>query len=150
MFKKVNHSHGHEVGDKVLRAIAERLQSSVRAEDTVGHQGGDEFVYLLLDLEKENHVENIAKKIRKTIAATCEIEGIPFTVQASIGIAIYAQDGLTPEELLKSADIAMYKAKEKRQGTVSLARSPRHKRDQHLSVLPAIVRNKRTSWRARL
>jgi diguanylate cyclase (GGDEF)-like protein len=115
-FKKVNDSHGHEVGDKVLRAIAERLQSSVRADDTVGRQGGDEFVYLILDLEKENHVEKIAKKIRNTISATCEIEGVPFTVKASIGIAIYPQDGRTPEELLKSADKAMYKAKAKEAG----------------------------------
>jgi diguanylate cyclase (GGDEF)-like protein len=115
-FKKVNDSHGHEVGDKVLRAIAERLQSSVRADDTVGRQGGDEFVYLALDLEKETNAENIAKKIRNTIAATCEIEGVPFTVKASIGIAIYPQDGRTPEELLKSADEAMYKAKAKETG----------------------------------
>src|SRR5271169_4354698 len=63
-FKKVNDSHGHEVGDKLLRVIADRLQSSVRVDDTVGRQGGDEFVYLLLDVEKENHIENIAKKIR--------------------------------------------------------------------------------------
>jgi diguanylate cyclase (GGDEF)-like protein len=115
-FKKVNDSHGHEVGDQVLRAIAVRLQSSVRADDTVGRQGGDEFVYLALDLEKETHAENIAKKIRNTIAATCEIEGVPFTVKASIGIAIYPQDGRTPEELLKSADKAMYKAKARETG----------------------------------
>lgn len=110
-FKKVNDSHGHEVGDKVLRAIAERLQSAVRAEDTLGRQGGDEFLYLALNVGKEIHAENVAKKIRNTIAATCEIEGIPFTIKASIGIAIYPQDGRTPEELLKSADKAMYKAK---------------------------------------
>jgi len=115
-FKKVNDSHGHEVGDKLLRVIADRLQSSVRVDDTVGRQGGDEFVYLLLDVEKENHIENIAKKIRNTIAATCKIEGELFTVKASIGIAIYPQDGSTPEELLKSADIAMYKAKTKEAG----------------------------------
>ncbi len=110
-FKKVNDSHGHEVGDKVLRTIAERLQSSVRAEDTVGRQGGDEFLYLALNLGKEIHAKSVAKKIRNTIAATCEIDGVPFTIMASIGIAMYPQDGRTPEELLKSADKAMYKAK---------------------------------------
>ena len=115
-FKRVNDSHGHEVGDKVLRTIAERLQSSVRADDTVGRQGGDEFVYLILDVENENHVENITKKIRNTIAATCEVEGVPFTVKASIGIATYPKDGSTPEELLKNADKAMYKAKAKEAG----------------------------------
>jgi diguanylate cyclase len=115
-FKKVNDSHGHEVGDKVLRVIAERLQSSVRADDTVGRHGGDEFVYLILDVENENYLEDIAKKIRNTIAATCEIEGVPFTVKASIGIATYPQDGSTPEELLKGADKAMYNAKEKEAG----------------------------------
>ena len=61
-FKKVNDSYGHEVGDKVLRTIAERLQSSVRADDTVGRQGGDEFVYLILDVENENHVETSSRK----------------------------------------------------------------------------------------
>ncbi len=115
-FKKVNDAHSHEVGDKVLRAIAERLRSSVRADDTVGRHGGDEFVYLALDLEKETLAENIAKKIRNTIAETCEIEGVPFTVKASIGIATYPQDGRTTEELLQSADKAMYKAKAKEHG----------------------------------
>jgi diguanylate cyclase (GGDEF)-like protein len=61
-FKRVNDSHGHEVGDKVLRTIAERLQSSVRADDTVGRQGGDEFVYLILDIENENLLKTSSRK----------------------------------------------------------------------------------------
>jgi diguanylate cyclase (GGDEF)-like protein len=109
-FKTVNDSHGHDIGDKVLQAVAERLQSVVRAEDTVARHGGDEFVCVVLDVE-ENHVENIARKIRDAIASTCEIEGVQFTVKASIGIAVHPKDGHTPEELLKSADKAMYYAK---------------------------------------
>jgi diguanylate cyclase (GGDEF)-like protein len=112
-FKKVNDSHGHDIGDRLLQAVAQRIESSVRAEDTVGRHGGDEFVCLVLDLEKEHNIEIIANKIRDAIAATCEIEGVQFTVKASIGIAIHPQDGQTPEELFKSADKAMYRAKAK-------------------------------------
>jgi diguanylate cyclase (GGDEF)-like protein len=110
-FKKVNDSHGHDIGDLLLQAVAQRLKASVRAEDTVGRHGGDEFVCLVLDVEKEDHIEIIANKIRDAIATTCEIEGIKFTVKASIGIAIHPQDGQTPEELFKSADKAMYRTK---------------------------------------
>jgi diguanylate cyclase (GGDEF)-like protein len=112
-FKKVNDSHGHDIGDKLLQAVARRLEAAVRAEDTVGRHGGDEFVCVVLDVEKEHHVESIADKIRGAIAATCEIEGIQCTVRASIGIAIYPLDGQTPDELFKSADKAMYRAKAK-------------------------------------
>ena len=109
-FKKVNDSYGHDIGDKLLRAVAQRLQSSVRAEDTVGRHGGDEFVCIVLDVEKEHHIETIANKIRDAIAEKCEIEDVQFTVKASIGIAIHPKDGQTPEELFKSADKAMYRA----------------------------------------
>ena len=67
----------------------------------VGRQGGDEFVYLILDVENENHVENIIKKIRNTIVATCEVEGVPFTVKASIGIATYPERRQHPGRTLK-------------------------------------------------
>ena len=115
-FKNINDSYGHGVGDKVLQMVATRLQASVRTGDTISRQGGDEFLYLLPEVKDESYVVNIAQKIIDTISDTCEIDGIKFTVQPSIGIALYPNDGKTAEALLANADAAMYRAKQNNTG----------------------------------
>ena len=115
-FKEINDSYGHDVGDKVLQIVSERLQASVRGADTVGRQGGDEFLYLMLEVTDEADIANAAGKIIENIARPCELEGIELTVKPSIGIAIYPQDGKSANVLRKNADNAMYKAKQSDKG----------------------------------
>jgi len=115
-FKSINDSYGHDAGDKVLKIVSERLQKSVRGADTVGRQGGDEFLYLMLEVKDEADVAHIAEKIIENVAQPCEFDGLTMTVKPSIGIALYPQDGRSANVLLKNADSAMYKAKQSARG----------------------------------
>ena len=110
-FKSINDTHGHDQGDKVLITVANRLQASVRGEDTVSRWGGDEFVCLLLDIKQEADVARIGEKMAGRIAEALELDGTGLSVKASIGVAVYPGDGTTADSLLKSADKAMYRAK---------------------------------------
>ena len=110
-FKSVNDSYGHGVGDKVLLMMASRLQSFLRAEDTVSRWGGDEFVCLLLEVKQEAEVTRLAEKMVNRIAEACELDGIVLSIKASIGIAIFPADGETADTLFKNADTAMFRAK---------------------------------------
>ena len=112
-FKIVNDSLGHNAGDTLLKAVASRMTSCVRATDTVVRLGGDEFVILLLDQPKDADViSTTLQKIRAAIAAPIHIEGHNLKVTASIGIANYPNDGMDADTLLANADAAMYRAKE--------------------------------------
>jgi len=111
-FKNVNDSLGHAFGDKLLQSIAKRLLSCVRASDTVSRQGGDEFVILLADGRYDGEIASIAAKILAALALPHAIDGHELNVTTSIGIGIYPGDGDDPEALIKSADTAMYHAKE--------------------------------------
>jgi diguanylate cyclase (GGDEF)-like protein/PAS domain S-box-containing protein len=112
-FKHVNDSFGHAAGDQLLRELANRFTRCLRSEDTVARQGGDEFIVLIPDLDRREHVEIIARKILKALAARVSIDDQELEVTASIGISTYPDDGDDAEMLLKHADIAMYYAKEK-------------------------------------
>jgi diguanylate cyclase (GGDEF)-like protein len=115
-FKGVNDSHGHDAGDKVLKIVSERLQASVRGDDTVGRRGGDEFVYLMLEVKNPSDVEHAAGKLLDRIGQSCEFDGLTLSVNASIGIALYPQDGESADALLRNADSAMYEAKQSNSG----------------------------------
>jgi diguanylate cyclase (GGDEF)-like protein len=119
-FKTVNDTHGHDVGDVVLTTIAGRLKHASRDEDTVCRQGGDEFLYLLVDIKNERDIRHIAEKIIALVKQPCAIRirdlDISLIVEASIGIAIYPADGMAAEVLLAHADKAMYQAKRKGAG----------------------------------
>ncbi|MEP7137563.1 MAG: GGDEF domain-containing protein [Chloroflexota bacterium] len=110
-FKSINDSYGHDLGDKVLLMVANRLRSLIREEDTVSRWGGDEFVCLLLEVKQEADVTRIAEKMVNQIAMACEFNGVVLSITASIGIAIYPADGETVDILFKNADMAMFKAK---------------------------------------
>ena len=123
-FKRINDTHGHRAGDEVLRQIADRLCRTVRSSDFVGRSpeapasgdisrlGGDEFTVLLTDIREPRDAGRIARRILSTVQEPIEIPGAVVTVGASIGIAVHPFDGMDEEDLLRSADAAMYHAKE--------------------------------------
>ena len=115
-FKHINDTYGHDIGDKVLHSVGERLQACVRDEDTVSRIGGDEFLCLLMEVEEEASVASIANAMVEKCALPCEMQDLSLIVKPSIGIAIYPRDGTTSEMLIKNADAAMYKAKQGKGG----------------------------------
>jgi diguanylate cyclase (GGDEF)-like protein len=119
-FKKINDSNGHDVGDAVLRIIAGRLKENTRNDDTLSRHGGDEFLYLLMESRDERDVASIAQNIINIVQAPCNVrirdQGFSLTVKASIGIALFPKDGSTANILVKSADAAMYQAKQHKYG----------------------------------
>lgn len=111
-FKKINDSLGHLIGDALLREAAGRIKSHCREGDSVARVGGDEFVVLLSQIDDVQFSTEIADRIIKTLTKPFSIEGNHCYIGASIGIAIYPSDGSNPGELVKNADIAMFRAKE--------------------------------------
>jgi diguanylate cyclase (GGDEF)-like protein len=112
-FKFVNDSLGHNTGDKLLQKVAERLLESVRDGDTVARLGGDEFILILNDQTGQEVIYRAMQRIISNITEPVEIDGQELLVTASAGISLYPQDGPDVETLLKNADAAMYRAKEK-------------------------------------
>ena len=111
-FKNVNDSLGHDVGDRLLILMAQRLLGCVRTSDTVSRQGGDEFVILLPELTRGLDAGIRAEKILAALSAPYSIDSRSVHVTASIGVVIFPDDGKDAETLLKNADFAMYHAKE--------------------------------------
>ena len=111
-FKKVNDSLGHEFGDLVLKVIADRIKVEIRETDTVARIGGDEFIIILSSLPELGIVERIATSLIAEISRPIQIEQNSATVGASIGIALYPENGDSAQELMRSADRAMYQVKE--------------------------------------
>lgn len=110
-FKEVNDAQGHDVGDKLLVQVAGRLANCIRASDSIGRYGGDEFAILLEDACLPGDAVNIARRVLSALSAPFDIDGLQVTTAASIGIAMTPDDGVDAAELLKNADRAMYKAK---------------------------------------
>jgi len=112
-FKHINDSLGHAIGDKLLQSVAARLIGCVRNTDTVSRQGGDEFVVLLSEIKHAADAGNMARKILTTLTGCHTIDRHDLHITASIGVSTYPADGEDAEILMKSADTAMYQAKEK-------------------------------------
>jgi diguanylate cyclase (GGDEF)-like protein/PAS domain S-box-containing protein len=112
-FKFINDGLGHHVGDELLRAMADRLRASVRESDTVARLGGDEFVLLINGQGGPDAVAVVLERMLSLISQPWTIPQGDFNVTCSIGVALYPDDGATAETLLKHADQAMYRAKEK-------------------------------------
>lgn len=111
-FKPINDSLGHDIGDQLLKAVAERMLVSVRSIDTVSRVGGDEFVVLLGEIETTEDAARVAEKLISALSQPYEIEGHELLVTASVGICIYPDNGTQPNVLLRNADASMYSAKE--------------------------------------
>lgn len=111
-FKKVNDTMGHEIGDLLLKEVANRLNESVRDEDFIARLGGDEFIIVFEETDKQE-VTGIAQRIIEKVSMPCEFGEKTAHVTPSMGITMYPEDGTDPETLLKNADKAMYFAKSK-------------------------------------
>lgn len=111
-FKTINDTLGHSVGDRLLQGVSSRLSTCVRAEDTVARMGGDEFTILLPDLADRQGAIKVAEKILEAVRYPLSVDGMELYITTSIGIAMFPEDGADAEGLLKSADAAMYQAKD--------------------------------------
>jgi diguanylate cyclase (GGDEF)-like protein len=111
-FKKVNDTHGHDIGDMLLKEVARRLQGCVRTSDTISRLGGDEFTVILSSINSPDDAANIAQKIIDTIAPPYQLGGVTVRVTTSIGISVYPSDASTSVDLIKYADSSMYEAKQ--------------------------------------
>jgi diguanylate cyclase (GGDEF)-like protein/PAS domain S-box-containing protein len=111
-FKHVNDSFGHSAGDQLLKAVAKRAKTCVRAVDTVARLGGDEFVILVPDAMGQDDISTLASKLLAALTPPYDIEGRSATSTPSIGISIYPDDGANVDDLMKLADTAMYQAKQ--------------------------------------
>lgn len=122
-FKHVNDVHGHGVGDQVLREAARRMHTALCEDDTVARFGGDEFVVLLSELSGDHETAAtlamaVAEKIRAALAEPARIDGQDYLTTASIGISLFPKLGESPNDLIREADIAMYRAKSSGRNTV--------------------------------
>jgi diguanylate cyclase (GGDEF)-like protein/PAS domain S-box-containing protein len=118
-FKRVNDTFGHHSGDRLLVEVAERLRACVRGTDLVARQGGDEFLLLLADLEPQDalaSVAAVADRVGLALAQPLDLLGRRVSARGSIGISLYPQDACDVQQLLKTADHAMYRTKRERPG----------------------------------
>jgi diguanylate cyclase (GGDEF)-like protein len=122
-FKPINDTHGHEAGDAVLKAAAQRLRDSLRPADTAARLGGDEFAVLLVDIPEE-HIGVVADRIVAKLTQPLDVAGLELAVGASLGVASAASGTLDAESLVRNADVAMYVAKHGGKGRLSVFERP--------------------------
>jgi diguanylate cyclase (GGDEF)-like protein len=115
-FKQINDSLGHAMGDRLLRVAAERLGGGLRQEDLLARFGGDEFVLLIEILHRPEAAGAVAERLLAALAEPLPVDGERLQLSASIGIGIYPRDGDSAEALLRNADTAMYRSKERGRG----------------------------------
>ena len=111
-FKTINDTLGHAAGDALLRAAAERIRKNLRESDVVARHGGDEFVIVLTDLADARDAGAVARQLIAALSRRFDLDGKPVHIGATVGIATYPSPGSDPDQLLRKADTAMYKAKE--------------------------------------
>jgi diguanylate cyclase (GGDEF)-like protein len=116
-FKQINDVHGHAAGDSVLRQVAERLSKRLRDSDTVARMGGDEFMAILEDIPGRPDAQMVASTLLHALKLPVVYQDLQLTITASIGIALFPDDGDSADELERNADLAMYEAKFGNHGT---------------------------------
>ena len=119
-FKGINDTYGHDAGDELLKMVAEKVRLALRQSDTLSRIGGDEFLVLLPEVVSTAAVIDVAKKIALIIDKPFQLDDAVLDISASIGVAIYPEHGKDGREILKNADIAMYRAKELGKNNVQL------------------------------
>jgi len=112
-FKHINDTRGHETGDKLLKAVAQRIRATVRNEDVVVRMGGDEFIVVLKSVRSSEQVNETAGRINEALSAPVPVDGRPLVTTVSIGVSLYPRDGANLGELLRHSDTAMYQAKDR-------------------------------------
>ncbi len=117
-FKVVNDSLGHACGDMALQSVTERLRHVIRPFDTVARLGGDEFAVLLEDLAQPGEAIAVAERFLEELSGSFVIQGSAVTIHASVGVAIADNEVTSPDDLLRQADVAMYRAKERGKATI--------------------------------
>jgi diguanylate cyclase (GGDEF)-like protein len=116
-FKAVNDTFGHPAGDKLLKIVADRLRGLVRETDTIARMGGDEFVIVQAPIADPTDATSLAQRVIRLMSEPYDIDGHQAVIGASIGIAVGPGDGLSPDKLLRNADLALYRAKGDGRGT---------------------------------
>jgi diguanylate cyclase (GGDEF)-like protein len=127
-FKSINDTLGHEVGNAFLRVVTPRLVDAVRDTDTVARSGGDEFIAVLSDLTSIGEAARIAERVVDAFAKPVTVGARELYSTASVGIAVFPDDGTTPDELVRSAEAALYRAKERGNGTFRFYSTATHGR----------------------
>ncbi len=115
-FKQINDVYGHDVGDKVLLRVAKKLKENTRSDDSICRLGGDEFLYLLMEVKNELEVTKIIKKLVKAIELPSDDITQNLAIKLSIGVSLFPKNADNLEDLIKSADLAMYAAKQGKLG----------------------------------
>jgi diguanylate cyclase (GGDEF)-like protein/PAS domain S-box-containing protein len=144
-FKRINDVHGHTIGDSVLKDVAQRLRHYLRQDDTVARFGGDEFVILLPELSSEQEPAatlalSVAEKIRAALEQPIRIDGQDYLATASIGVSLFPKQGETVDDLIREADIAMYRAKDSGRNALMFFE---HTMQEHIAERYALERDLR-------
>jgi diguanylate cyclase (GGDEF)-like protein len=145
-FKHVNDSRGHETGDKLLKTVAQRVRSTMRADDLVVRMGGDEFVVVMRGIKGTEQVNDAAARINRALSAPMVVDGRTLVTTVSIGVALYPYDGADMGELLRHSDTAMYQAKDRGRNNYQLFS---HSMDKRLKERIAIESSLRTALQSR-
>ncbi len=138
-FKKINDTYGHDQGDKLLKIISYRLESTIKSKDLVARLGGDEFIVMVKDIEAEASAE-IAERLIEVVNRTIDIESNKINMESSVGIAIYPNDSDNLKDLMKSADIALYHAKETKGCSFAYYSREIEKRFKHVNQLERSIK----------
>jgi diguanylate cyclase (GGDEF)-like protein len=117
LFKNVNDTLGHQIGDELLKQVADRLRKSIRNGDTVARVGGDEFAIVQTNLKRPAETATLARRICDVLKSPFQLDGHTVVIDTSVGIALAPSDGTEPDELLKNADMALYGAKSDGRGS---------------------------------
>jgi diguanylate cyclase (GGDEF)-like protein/PAS domain S-box-containing protein len=140
-FKEVNDTLGHPIGDALLKAVTERLCSCIRETDTIARLGGDEFAIIQHAADQAPEAAKLAKRIQEAVCTPFDLSGHHVTVGTTIGIAIAPGDGTDPDQLLKNADLALYRAKSEGRGTYRFFEAEMNQRMQARRELERDLRN---------
>jgi diguanylate cyclase (GGDEF)-like protein len=140
-FKEVNDTLGHPIGDALLKSVTQRLRGCVREGDTIARLGGDEFAILQKATEPASESTALARRVQEAISAPFDLDGHHVRIGTSIGIALAPGDGEDPDQLLKNADLALYRAKNEGRGTYRFFEPEMDRRMQDRRTLERDLRN---------
>jgi diguanylate cyclase (GGDEF)-like protein len=139
-FKEINDTRGHAAGDRVLSILGGRLSGLLRPMDTVARFGGDEFTFLFEGITSEREVVLIAERICQAASRSIEVEGVPLTVTVSVGIAMVGDPTVSPDTIIREADAAMYRAKDRGRARYELFDEDSRRRASQRIELEAAIR----------